>query len=246
MSTLQTRTGEEEGAPKDPVPGGTLRMDALAPAGGLDSIPEAPPTRRVPTQAIFVLVLLAIAGGALYGMRRMGMGPIGAVAEPPNLDYDYTKRVVGTEHKKVLEDLNANHVEAQVPPDDVQKNPFKLAEALKHTEEPQSKGPEKRSGPTEAEARADLIKTTLAGLHIHGILDGTVPVARVNDQTVRVGDTVAGILTVTAIKGRLIELTADDQTYTIALDDQAGTGPHKTAPMPPRPQPPRPQPPGKK
>jgi hypothetical protein len=235
MSTLPARTddlkpdaGAENQAP--PSGGGSLRMDALAPAN-LEGIPEAPQKKKIPAQLIFLVVLLVIAGGALYAMRRMGMGPVGATAEVP-LDYDYSKKIVGSEHKKAIEELNANHIASQVPSDDVQKNPFKMAEALKPGEtvvETHS-----NTGPDPSVARAELIRSTLASLRVHGILDGAIPVARINDQTVRVGDTLAGVFLVTAIQGRSIELTADEKTYTLALDEQQAPGPKRPSSSPPK------------
>ena len=235
MSTPPTRTNEDTGgeAPENQnaPQGGALRMDALA-AAGLESIPEAPPKKKIPTQVVFFLVLLVISGGALYAMRRMGMGPIGAAADVP-LDYDYTKKAVGNEHKKAIDDLKANHVASQVPSDDVQKNPFKLAESLKRADTGPA-NPTQPAGPDPAAARAELIRSTLGSLRVHGILDGSTPVARINDQTVRVGDKLADVFTVTTIQGRTIELTADDKTYTLSLDEQQAPGPRRSTPTPPK------------
>src|SRR5262249_36611227 len=102
---------------------GTFRLDALG-ASGTESMIEAPVKRRLPVQFVVLVVLVAVAGGALYAMRRLGMGPMGAVAEV-KIEYDYDQSK-GADHKKLLAELNTNHVDHQVPPDQVQKNPFKM------------------------------------------------------------------------------------------------------------------------
>jgi Tfp pilus assembly protein PilP len=229
MNTTHTNDVTGDAAPENQSapPGGTMRIDTLGSAG-LESIPDAPSKRKIPTQVVLLVVLLVISGGALYAMRRMGMGPIGAAADVP-LDYDYTKKAVGDEHKKAIEDLNANHIASQVPSDDVQKNPFKLAESLKREIPLETK----TMGPDPAAARAELIRNTLSSLRVHGILDGSVPVARINDQTVKVGDALADVFVVTAIQGRTIELTADEKTYTLSLDEEQAPGAHRP-PTPPK------------
>lgn len=241
MNTLppaEDRAGEADpSAGHNPLGNAGMRMDALAPAG-MEGMHAAPAGPKVPSQVIFLLALLVISGGALYGMRRMGMGPIGAAADMP-LEFDYPRKANGAEHQKLLSDLNTSRITSQVPPDDVQKNPFKLAEALKRTDTTLTPGPTAPKGPSDAERRAELIKSTLSGLRVHGILDGAVPVARINDQTVKIGDTVADVFVVKAIQGRSIELSADDKSYTISLDEQQTPGGRRPSPSPGRPQPPK-------
>jgi hypothetical protein len=50
---------------------------------------------------------------------------------------------------------------------------------------------------------------------------------------VKVGDALADVFVVTAIQGRTIELTADEKTYTLSLDEEQAPGAHRP-PTPPK------------
>lgn len=230
MSTIPTQSiagDSPEGEEPKPEQYGTFRLDALG-VSGADML-EAP-KRRVPMQAAVLVVLVVVAAGALYAMRRLGMGPLSAVAEPVLLDYNLNKKGDGTDHKKLLADLTVSHVDHQVPADQVKKNPFRLPDVL--PDRPDEKVVDKPKGPSQAEIEAEqrrlLIANTLATLKVHSVLSGTVPVARINDENVRVGDTLAKLFTVTAIEGRSVTIMADEVAYIISIDDDvAKRGPVK-------------------
>jgi hypothetical protein len=198
---------------------GTFRLDALG-VSGTGSMIESPPKRRVPVQAMVLAVLVVVAAGALYAMRRLGMGPIGAIAEV-KIDYNYDKSGGDSaDHEKLLADLSTSQVEHQVPADQVQKNPFRMP--VLHPElpaqtkvEPNKPSPEELARIQRQKDIADALKT----LQVHSVLSGAIPVARIGDENVRVGDVVATYFTVVSIGGREVEIQADGQVYTLSLDD---------------------------
>jgi hypothetical protein len=234
MSTVPTQSlagDSPEGEEPKAEQYGAFRLDALG-VSGADML-EAP-KRRVPMQAAVLVALVLVAAGALYAMRRLGMGPLSAVAEPVLVDYNLNKKgESATDHKKLLADLTVSHVDHQVPADQVKKNPFRLPDVL--PERPEKTVVEKPKGPTpqeiEAEQRRLLITNTLATLKVHSVLSGTVPVARIGDENVRKGDTLAKLFTVVSIEGRSVTLMVDEQQYIISIDDDvAKRGPVKKAP----------------
>lgn len=200
---------------------GTFRLDALGVAGSGFMI-EAPPKRQVPVQALVLTALVLFAAGALYAMRQLGMGPMGAIAEV-KIDYDYNKlKGDGADHKKLLEDLSTSQVDRQVPADQVQKNPFVLP-VRESPKQREVAPPKKDTGPTPDELNRQKIEQCLKTLKVHTVLNGVVPVARIGDQNVRVGDTVCdGLLAVVAIYGRSVELKGLGEVYTLSIDDEVG------------------------
>lgn len=209
----------------------SFRMDALG-VSGSESLIEGPRKRRPSMQIVVLVALIAVAGGALTAMRHLGMGPLSAIAEPVKIDYDHLK-AGNADHKKILADLSASHVEQQVPADQVKKNPFRLPDLRPAVAEDDTpKKPVKDLAAEEAarlaKERKDRIESALASIKVHTVLSGTVPVARVGDDNVRVGDTLMGLFTVTAIGGRSVDVIVDGQTYTLSIDDEInGRGPKK-------------------
>lgn len=220
----QNMSGEEDSLDlSKPEQAGTFRLDALGVTGG-GSMIEGPPKRRVPVQAVVLGALVVVAGGALYAMRYLGMGPLSAIAEV-KLDYDLEKdgKNAGADHKKLLADLSTSQVDRQVPSDQVQKNPFRMPKLRPDVvaEAPESKptvDPSIEATRIRREKIAALVKT----FKVHTVLTGAVPVARIGNDNLRVGDRFMEYFTVVAINGRSVDLSAEDQIYTLTLDDEVG------------------------
>ena len=74
----------------------------------------------------------------------------------------------------------------------------------------------------DAEAHRKMIESELAGMKINGIMgadaSGNAGVARLNGELYRVGDEVAELFIVKAIRPRSVELDADGQVFTVSLD----------------------------
>ncbi len=232
---------------------GAFRLDALA-AAGMEALPDVP-RRKIPTQVLFLAGLLVLATAALLAMRKFGMGPIKALGEV-EINYDYNKKPVGTQdHQKILADLTTNHVARQVPSEQVAKNPFSLEDSKIVTKStPDSPAPVAGETPEQKLARlaeeqrlADeqsylaQVTQALATLKIHGIMTGADPVARIGEETVRAGDTLAGLFTVLEIHDRAVDLQdRSGKAYTLSLDDTShgATKPGtKTSPKQPAPRP---------
>jgi hypothetical protein len=221
-------TDKAEPAP-DGVVGGTFRLEALSASGDATPVdPAVAPARKGlrSTQTIALALLVAAAGGVVYGMRQAGIGPMGALATTKMPDYDVTKAPGSktADHRRVLAQLEASTTGAQVPADQVQKNPFRLADLLSTDAGPADDGASEAAERAraermrrDAEARAKRVAGELASLKVNAIMGGSNPVARIGGDLYRVGDTV-GEFTVTAIRAREVDLESDGQTYTLSLD----------------------------
>jgi hypothetical protein len=205
--------------------GGVFRLDAAGAAG--ESAPPPAPKARLSLQTVMLACLLVGGAGLLYAMRLVGINPLQNVAGGTKLnDYELARPGSMTaDHKRVLEQLStATAAPAQVPADQVHKNPFELADLLGPATPALDAGAAGAKAGAErarrdAEARARKLQTTLAGLKLNGVLGGSRPVARISGKAVRVGDTVEDLFTVHAIHGRSVELTADGRTFTLTMDD---------------------------
>lgn len=226
------------GAMNDEKMTGVFRLEsASAQAGEPPQIQFAPPpSRKISTQILGLVAVLALGGGLLYAMRLVGIGPLKNFALAKAPDYDLSQVGVNktSEHKRVLEELTANYTKAQVPLDKVQRNPFRLAEGMAKTESKPLPGedPAKASEAAKvrtAEQRRQKIRQTLDSLVLNGVLGGSNPVARISGDAVRVGDTVAELFTVKAIHGRSVDLEVDGQTFSLDMHDDAKNATKKPA-----------------
>ncbi len=199
-------------------------------SGGGDgmSVPDVPaPSRfKISGPTALVLVVAAVGIGALLGMRRLA-SPRAAMASV-NIEYTPGQRAAGEAHDRLIEVLDRSSTPVQVPTDQIKKNPFQFATAPT-TAEPMAKGGEDeeakaaRLRAAEIAARQKQITDTLATLRVNGVMQGPVPVARVNNEVVRLGDTLGdGLFTITAIGGRGVTVQADGREYEITMDETSG------------------------
>lgn len=218
----------------DGVVGGTFRLDAMSPGtedGGSAGSAAVPRRGWRSTQTIALAVLLAAGGGIVYGMRQAGIGPMAAFATTKMPDYDVTKAPGSktADHKRILKDLASTNITGQVPADQVQKNPFLLADLLGEetvvagedataAQERARHEREKR----DAEAHRKMVEHELAGMKINGIMGATAAgdtgVVRINGELYRVGDDVVELFTLKAIQSRGVELESNGQVFTVSLD----------------------------
>lgn len=213
--------------PKGEGEGAVFRLDSLAPGAGQDGVAPlpAPSGSKVSQAAIFFAVLIVVGGGLLFAMRKIGINPMSAMAKMNDPEVDLSRNAQSkVDHNRVLRDLSESAVKGQVPPEEVQKNPFEIPQVVQAAEGDQPDLDAKRAAEKsrkDAEARKQKIASTLAGLRVHSIITGGNPVARINDEAVRVGDTVGQFFKVKSIHGRGVDLECDGQVYTVSLDDEA-------------------------
>lgn len=221
--------------PKTVPPGGTeigeasglladLRGSGDARSAGSES--RVPSASKVSTQAVVFTIVLAISAGALYLMRRQGMGA-GMTFQTVRIDHDFEKPQGTTAaQQRILDDLARSGSPSQVPVEKLPKNPFALVvAALADLPLDDSDAQSRRASEAarvEREKRQQAIAAALSGLVLNSVMEGPVPVARVNDQIVKIGDVVGEFFMVEGIHGRTIDLGADGKTYTLEMGDGGG------------------------
>ncbi len=231
---------EEPGSDSSSPPEGAA--DVLGSPGVAGATTAPVRRKRMSRSTLLMVVTVAISGAAIGGMRYLARGPRSSSAAV-RIDYDIEKAKGGAnDHKKVLAELATTQA-AQVPPEQVQRNPFMMAGALEEmevggppTDDTQARSEkaaraEAEKARKEAEDRQRSIETAFNELNLHSVMGGPTPVARISGQTVKVGDTVGNYFKVLTIQGRTVTLQADSQTFTLGM--QAGA----SAPAPGKPAP---------
>lgn len=236
-STLDISGAGEPGSTQESA-SGTMRLDLLGAAQGAEAASAS--KKPLSPQLIVLGLIFMVGGGMLYGMRKFGMGPSGASANFKAVDYDVNRNNASTGQREVelIRDLTTSGTSMQVPPDQIRRNPFVIADIVDnftHTPDSGETGetPQQRAAreeaerrQREAEARAARIQSELASIRVNGILNGPIPVALVNDKPVRVGDTIAELFLVVAITGRSVEVECEGQRHTIEMGT-AKSGPSR-------------------
>lgn len=174
--------------------------------------------KLINSQAIVVAVVLVVSIGSLMFMRSTGMGAKTTI-KAVKLDYEPPSAAQAAEQARILAELERSLAPLNVTASTVQKNPFTMKEDAKPVD---AAAPQDDSG-RNAREREAMIKNALAQVTLNGVMDGPVPLARVNGRTVRVGDTVAEVFIVGEIHDRAIDLLVDNMTFTVSMGDGSPT-----------------------
>jgi hypothetical protein len=212
----------------------------LRPGGG-EGIPEVPGlssakmSRRVSLTNIVLALVLSISAGSLYLMRKEGKGA-GITFQVSKIDYELGNATkTNPEHDRILAELAATGAGPRLLAEKrIQKNPFQLETHSPLPPPPDTDLERRRRAEQERlerERRQQEIRARLHALELNGVMGGSVPLARISGQTVRVGDVVADHFKVTAIhpEDRAVEVVVEGETYTLQMTE---TGPKR--PMSPR------------
>jgi hypothetical protein len=164
----------------------------------------------------------------IYGMRRYGMQS-GLKFDTTEVAYtrDDANHKRAAEFQKLVAQMSA--ADKELPA--VDKNPFKLmgAEAGDATVDA---GPVVDDAAEKAKRlaaeREKALETELTELKLGSIMMGRVPLARINDELVRVGDMAGENFKIVAIEPQTVTLVADGKKFTLTLADEPqpkGKGP---------------------
>jgi len=206
---------------------GLAEFRAGAPAGAI--VPQEGLSARLRTlmssQIMVVVLVMVVSIASLLFMRRQGMNA-GMGFTPIKIDYqpDSPPGGLSAEHARILRELAASSTPIAIAPNQVRKNPFTLEEGPPT----QAVNPVTARPVDSGAARQEEILNTLANIRLNGVMDGPVPLARIDGRTVRVGDMVADLFMVGQIHDRSVDLIADNRTYTVSLSDgPGGSGPNR-------------------
>lgn len=207
--------GEAPADPNQSMPAAFAAGLQVAEAGGYAITAR----KRFNTQHVLIVTTLVLSVGMIYGMRRYGMQS-GLKFDTTEVSYtrDDATHKRAAEFQKLVAQMNS--ASQELPP--VDKNPFKLMGA--------EAGDATVAGPVVDEAaekakrlaseRAKALETELAELKLFSIMMGKVPIARINDDLVRVGDIAGESFKVVAIEPQAVTVMADGKKYTLQLTEE--------------------------
>jgi hypothetical protein len=187
-----------------------------------------PPASKRPQQLVVVAMLVVGAVACIFAMRQFGLGALPALGAT-ELEYKPAQATSAASAKQVLAELERSRKAVQVSAEHIKSDPFELA-GVKSVEAPladpnAAAGAAARLAEEQRRAREKQLSDSLAKLELQGMMQGAVPVARINDELVKVGMTVGEHFTVVAIEGRGVTLAADGKEYILTLDmDGGGSG----------------------
>lgn len=232
--TERSAAPEAQGLAPAGTPTGILAPGDAPPGVEAAPAPARARRRRFSLQTAVTVLVVVASAAALYGMRRYGMGAGMTFAGVP-IDYPLDKPAHSTaDQQRILSTLERRGMVDQVPPEELHKNPFALETgdaAPPPTEVPDDGSAAARRASEAAEqaraARTAQVEQAFGALRLNSIMMGATPLARIGEELVREGDTVAGLFTVAKILERSVELRADGVTYTLVLGERPGGAPAK-------------------
>lgn len=192
---------------------GTLDMrdPALAPMGGETLAPVPARRPKMPSQVPLLLVILAISAGALYSMRQYGMKS-GFKFEEVKVDIKEGDSEKARTYERIMADLARVQNPLDVTLTEFGNSPFMRAQG-EVTYTPEVGMPTAEM--TMEERRRIEAVDALKRMKIRGIIGH---VARIDDMSVRVGDRVGDLFTVTAIDGRTVTFEAYGEVFTLTME----------------------------
>jgi hypothetical protein len=210
-------------------------IDDLNPADpgrpGMGIGEEAPalrPRRRFPTQVLVLLLIVGVSAAALYAMRRYGMRS-GFKFDAVDVDYKDDSEKART-YERIMADLASVQKPLDVALGDFGKSPFMRENSTKITPDI----PQLPIAQSDDERHKQEASAAVKALHLNGIIGS---IARIDEQNVKVGDTIATILTVKAIDGRSVTFEAYGDEYTLTMEvgkPQGAKGAARMRPSPDR------------
>jgi len=211
---------------KEPVGGESL------PNPFTNNAPDLPPqlpgfgvasggSKGISSHTALLLLVLLISAVAIFGMRKLGLGTLAALASvgAEKVDMSAVPKIDDS-HKLVLAELSKTRTDNQVEKDQLQRNPFQQMfrpRPLNNAVAAPNMPVPKDDAEARQQARVSDLLIKLGGMQLNGIMGGLRPVARIDGRMYRVGETVAATFTVRAISGRQVQLEADGELFVLEM-----------------------------
>lgn len=182
-------------------------------------------SKGISSHTALLLLVLLISAAAIFGMRKIGLGSLAALASggASELDMSQVPKIDDT-HKQVLTELSKSRTDNQVSKDDLQRNPFLLMMRPKPLKPVIANMPDMPAPKDDAEAlkqaRVRELLEKLSAMQLNGIMGGARPVARIDGRLYRAGEVVAGTFTVRTISGKQVQLEADGELFVLEMSGE--------------------------
>jgi len=206
---------------------------------GIPSLKQAPtsaisastPDSKVNTQLVIAACVIAIGGGAIYGMRYIGMK---AGLDENIVSINYASETSNLELSKrfntVLRDLDESTLSVQLTDkDSFAEKPFSRPSSMPveveiavdpgMSEAERAEIRRQRELEIEREERREFVMSDARRYKLQGIIGGTNPAARISGQAVRVGMMLGDLFTVEIITGRSVIIEADGMRFELAIGE---------------------------
>jgi len=197
---------------------------------GVEGIGEiATVKKKLPTSTILLVGIVIAAAGGLVTMRKFGLGPQFSFGDTKS-EIDMSKAANTEAHRRVLRDLTTSAIVAQVPVEQVQRNPFAMDEAFDGLmAKPEARNPgldaaerarldAERRAREEAERREGQIRQAAARLRLNSVIAGARPIARISDRNYQLGEKVGEFFTLVEIQQRSVTLeTVGGEKFVIEM-----------------------------
>lgn len=190
---------------------------------------------KASTQAVILLLVVAVSAISLWWMRREGTR-VGVTFAELKVDYSEPDAEKARTYARIMADLSRIQSPLDVALGEFGSSPFML-DTGKPVISPDgvavtptgtsAEDAAARIAADKAEARRLELESSLFNIRLQSVMDGRVPLARVNDATVRVGDTIGNFFLVTKIEGRGVTVTADGQEFTLTIKERSTDAPKK-------------------
>lgn len=192
-----------------------------------DTSPEAiaaPPRSRVSVQNVMIVALVALSAGSIYTMRKFGMGAGMEFDQAPialaSAELD-PKAVAAFD--RVLTELERSNRPVQIPREALGKalfvEPLEPETANNDNTRNDAQLKAEREEQQRREARRREIESALKGLAVQSVMGGRRPIATINGQIVREGDTLYDLFTVDSISQGKVVLVVDDSMFTLRVGE---------------------------
>lgn len=185
---------------------------------------------------VLLIIVVAVAGGALYAMRHIGMTGLPEFSDSVTISYplERSEKKFQEDYQTLLANLRSSDQVVQVPLSEVVMNPFTWkGEVEERAERVVDRGPSDREREITriTEQRNREISFTLSRIKFTGVMGRRARTATVNGALVREGDIVADFFRVAEIRDRELDLIAlpfdhtlpDGETITITPNQRAHT-----------------------
>jgi hypothetical protein len=179
--------------------------------------------RRFPAQLLLLLMVVGVSGGSLYEMRQYGTKSGFKFDDAVDVDFKPGDSEKARTYERIMADLARVQKPLDVALGDFGKSPFMLDTA----------GPEVKPDPgpvapgaSEQERHMAEAAAALKQMHLNSIIGD---IARIDEQNVRVGDTVGDIFKVKAIDGRSVTFEVFGEEMSLTMEVGKASGPKRGA-----------------
>lgn len=212
--------------------------------GGAEEVTQASSRQgiRVSGHVVCMAIVVAVSAATIYFMRQYGVRA-GIDFDTVTVEYQQPDESKARTYEKIMADLERIQRPMEVALGEFSATPFMLDRPVT-TVSPQDPNagrmsPEELAAEAERrriEQRREELMMALRSLKVQGVMGGRVPLARISDETYRVGDTIANLFQIVAIEGREVVLEHEGERFTLGMqepDAGGGSGGNNLSPMRP-------------